>query len=70
MFITGFPLPEDYVYNEDAILEYIKLVDKKFQLVIILEYLPESLLLLKRMLGWSIKGQHLKSAQKFNNFKQ
>jgi len=51
---------DKYVYNEEDILEYIKKVESKFDLVIITEYTAESLVLLKRLLGWSMKGNPIR----------
>ena len=42
--------------NESAILDYIAYLDKKIDLMMISEYFDESLVLLKRLMDWSIEG--------------
>ena len=51
-------MPRNYTYNEPEVLDYIRRIDKKFHLVMLVEYLPESLILLRRLMNWSMKGSH------------
>ena len=52
----GYRMYHNYKYNESAILDYIEAIDKRFNLVMITEYLYESLVLLRRLLNWSMAG--------------
>ncbi|KAL3873036.1 hypothetical protein ACJMK2_036198 [Sinanodonta woodiana] len=53
---TGFPMPESNITgNENQVRKYIKHLDTKFTLVMIMEFFHESLILLKRLLCWSFK---------------
>ena len=42
--------------NESAIRDYITNLDKNIDLMMINEYFDESLVLLKRLMDWSIEG--------------
>ncbi|KAK3610898.1 hypothetical protein CHS0354_017500 [Potamilus streckersoni] len=53
---TGFPMPNSNITgNENLVRKYVKHLDTKFTLVMIMEYFHESLILLKRLLCWSLK---------------
>ncbi|KAK3092964.1 hypothetical protein FSP39_009436 [Pinctada imbricata] len=51
----GFPIKEKKNANDRIIEEFLERIDAEFDLIIVLEYLDESLLLLKRMMFWSMK---------------
>ena len=48
-------LDKQYYNNDSAIEEYILDIDRKFNLVLILEYLNESLILMRRTLCWKFR---------------
>ena len=50
MFDLGLSL--EYFQNLSAVNEYIQFVDKEFDLVLIMDYFDESLVLMKRLLCW------------------
>ena len=50
MFDLGFSL--DYFQNLSAVNEYIQFLDREFDLVMIMDYFDESLVLMKRLLCW------------------
>ena len=52
MFDLGFS--QKYFQNYTAVTEYINFLNKEFDLVMIMEYYDESLILLKRLLCWEI----------------
>jgi len=52
MFDMGFPVKK-HSSSLKAIDEYIGMLDKRFNLVMIVEYFEESLIILRDMLGWS-----------------
>ena len=52
MFDLG--LSQKYFQNNTAVTEYINFLNKEFDLVMIMEYFDESLILLKRLLCWEI----------------
>ena len=55
-FQAGFPIgSEDWTYNDTAIDEWLKELDKKMDLVMMTEYMDESLVLLRRLMCWSMK---------------
>jgi len=51
-----FDLGLDFKYFENvtAVTEYIQFLDKEFDLVVIMDYFDESLVLMKRMLCWEV----------------
>lgn len=52
----GFPAGhKDISMNDTAIMQYIGELDAKFSLVMIADYFPESLVLLKRLMCWTLK---------------
>ncbi|KAL3857030.1 hypothetical protein ACJMK2_011731 [Sinanodonta woodiana] len=52
----GFPKGrKDIMNNDTAIMEYIQFIEKHFKLVMLVEYFDESLILLKRLMCWSLK---------------
>ena len=53
MFDLGLSLR--YFQNYTAVTDYIKFLNKEFDLVMIMDYFDESLVLLKRLLGWDIE---------------
>ena len=56
-FQVGFPIgSEDWTYNDTAIDDWLKELDKKMDLVMVTEYLDESLVLLRQLMCWSIKN--------------
>ena len=52
MFDLG--LSQKYFQNYTAVTEYINFLNKEFDLVMIMDYFDESLILLKRLLCWEI----------------
>jgi len=44
-----------YVYNKTDILHYIEFIDRKFSLIMITEYFYESVVLLRRIMKWSMQ---------------
>ncbi|KAF6027634.1 GAL3ST3 [Bugula neritina] len=52
MFDLGFSV-DKHSTSPKAIDEYIEMLDKRFNLVMIVEYFDESLIILRDMLGWS-----------------
>ena len=52
MFDLGFS--QKYFQNYTAVTKYINFLNKEFDLVMIMEYFDESLILLKRLLCWEI----------------
>ncbi|KAJ8308896.1 hypothetical protein KUTeg_013770 [Tegillarca granosa] len=53
---TGFPTGRpDITQNAAAVKQYIQFLDKEFTLVMIMEYFFESLVLLKRLMCWSLR---------------
>ena len=52
-----FGFPDDVIMNKNqtAITNYIKKLDKEFQIVLIAEYFDESIVLLRRMFNWNMK---------------
>ena len=59
-FDLGFPNGyhkgwTDQTANETAVADWIKTIDKRFALMIIVEYFDASMILLKRLLSWSTK---------------
>lgn len=52
-----FGFPDDVIVNKNttAIDTYIQKLDKEFHLVMIAEYFDESIVLMRRMLNWSLK---------------
>lgn len=52
MFDLG--LSFEYFQNLSAVTEYIQFLDKEFDLVMIMDYFDESLVLMKRLLCWEI----------------
>ena len=52
MFDLGFSF--EYFQNLTAVKEYIQFLDKEFDLVMIMDYFDESLVLMKRLLCWEI----------------
>ena len=53
MFDLGFSF--EYFQNLTAVKEYIQFLDAEFDLVMIMDYFDESLLLMKRLLCWDIE---------------
>ena len=53
MFDLGFSF--EYFQNLTAVKEYIQFLDNEFDLVMIMDYFDESLLLMKRLLCWKIE---------------
>ncbi|KAK3099674.1 hypothetical protein FSP39_007854 [Pinctada imbricata] len=51
----GFPLKLFQTRNSSEIQQYIQKLDKEFDLVILVEKIEESLILMKRILGWNIR---------------
>ncbi|KAF6027635.1 GAL3ST2 [Bugula neritina] len=52
MFDLGFSV-DKHSKSPKAIDEYIEMLDRRFNLVIVVEYFDESLIILRDMLGWS-----------------
>ena len=52
MFDLGLSL--EYFQNLSAVSEYIQFLDREFDLVMIMDYFDESLVLMKRLLCWGI----------------
>ena len=52
MFDLGFSLR--YFQNYTVVTDYINFLNKEFDLIMIMDYFDESLVLLKRLLGWDI----------------
>lgn len=55
-----------YVYNKTDILHYIEFIDRKFSLIMITEYFYESVVLLRRIMKWSMQGNPLTKLYIFN----
>ena len=43
--------------NLTAIKEHIEFIDREFSMVLLTEYFDESLILLKRLMNWSMAGE-------------
>ncbi|XP_052064236.1 galactosylceramide sulfotransferase-like isoform X2 [Mytilus californianus] len=54
-FEFGFPSNLFYHYSEEESMDYLRTLDKEFQFVIIMEYFTESVVMMRRILGWTIK---------------
>ena len=46
----------DYEYDETAVLQYINYIDYRFDLIMLTEYFYESVVLLRRIMNWSMQG--------------
>ena len=46
----------DYEYDEAAVLQYINYIDNRFDLIMLTEYFYESVVLLRRIMNWSMQG--------------
>lgn len=53
----GFRVEHDFKYNEAEVVEYIEFVERKFSLIMIADHFFESVILLRRLMNWSMKGQ-------------
>ncbi|CAC5369652.1 GAL3ST3 [Mytilus coruscus] len=51
----GFPSNLFHQYLEEESMNYLTKLDKEFQFVIIMEYFTESVVMMRRILGWTIK---------------
>jgi hypothetical protein len=51
----GFPQSLFSVYNQTLVDNYLQKLDEEFKLVLIAEYLDESVVLMRRMLHWKTK---------------
>lgn len=51
----GFPEETILKRNKSSIINYLSKLDKEFLVVLIVEYFEESVLLMKRLLNWSLK---------------
>ena len=49
--------------NLQAIKDYINFIDKQFMLVMISDYFDESLILLRRLMNWSMAGKSTPSSR-------
>ena len=68
MFDLG--LSQKYFQNYTAVTEYINFLNKEFDLVMIMDYFDESLILLKRLLCWEIDDiLHVKVNERLDNEK-
>ena len=68
MFDLGFS--QKYFQNYTAVTKYINFLNKEFDLVMIMEYFDESLILLKRLLCWEIDDiLHVKVNERLDNEK-
>ena len=56
--LTGFRVEKDYKYNESEVLRYIASLESKFSLIMIADHFHESVILLRRLMNWSMKGQY------------
>ena len=56
--LIGFRVEKDYKYNESEVLRYIAFLESKFSLIMIADHFHESVILLRRLMNWSIKGQY------------
>ena len=55
-FQVGYPAgSEDWTYNSIATNKWLTELDKKMDLVMVTEYMDESLILLRRLMCWSVK---------------
>ena len=55
-FRAGYPIgSEDWTYNTEATDEWLRELDKKMDLVMVTEYMDESLVLLRQLMCWSMK---------------
>ena len=51
----GFPSNLFRHYSEENSMNYLRKLDKEFQFVIIMEYFTESVVMMRRILGWTTK---------------
>ncbi|XP_076114331.1 galactosylceramide sulfotransferase-like [Mytilus galloprovincialis] len=51
----GFPSSLFHHYSEEDSMNYLSKLDKEFQFVIVMEYFTESVVMMRRILGWTIK---------------